>query len=56
VQPHLLFRGHVEEQVAAAVARARERHPAVEWLVAARLGAEPEVAEALVARIAEAIA
>jgi len=56
VQPHLLFRGHVEEQVAAAVARARERHPAVEWLVAARLGAEPEVAEALVARIAEALA
>ena len=55
VQPHLLFRGHVEEQVAAAVARAGERHPAVEWLVAARLGAEPEVAEALVARIAEAV-
>lgn len=56
VQPHLLFRGHVEEQVAAAVARARERHPAVEWLLAARLGAEPEVAEALVARVAESVA
>jgi sirohydrochlorin cobaltochelatase len=55
VQPHLLFRGHVEEQVAAAVARARERHPAVEWLLAARLGAEPEVAEALVARSAESL-
>ncbi len=55
VQPHLLFRGHVEEQVAAAVARAGERHPAVEWLLAARLGAEPEVAEALVARVAEAV-
>ncbi len=55
VQPHLLFRGHVEEQVAAAVARARERHPAVEWLLAARLGAEPEVAEALVDRAAESL-
>ena len=40
---------------AAAVARARERHPAVEWLLAARLGAEPEVAEALVARSAESL-
>lgn len=56
VQPHLLFRGHVEEQVAAAVTRARERHSAVEWLLAARLGAEAEVAEALVARIVEATA
>ncbi|MEI6240341.1 MAG: CbiX/SirB N-terminal domain-containing protein [Planctomycetia bacterium] len=55
VQPHLLFRGHVEEQAAAAVARARDRHPAVEWIVTARLGAEPDVAEALVDRIAEAL-
>jgi sirohydrochlorin cobaltochelatase len=55
VQPHLLFRGHVEEQVAAAVATARERHPAIEWIVARRLGAEPDVAEALVDRIAEAL-
>lgn len=55
VQPHLLFRGHVEEQVAAAVATARERHPAIEWIVASRLGAEPEVAEALVDRLAEAL-
>jgi hypothetical protein len=38
------------------VARVRERHPAVEWIVTARLGAEPDVAEALVARIAAAIA
>lgn len=54
VQPHLLFRGHVEEQVAAAVARARERHPGVEWIVAPRLGAEPEVAAALVDRVSAA--
>ena len=55
VQPHLLFRGHVEEQVAASVARARERHPGIEWLVVPRLGAEPDVAEALVDRIAESL-
>jgi sirohydrochlorin cobaltochelatase len=55
VQPHLLFRGHVEDQVAAAVATARERHPAIEWIVTSRLGADPEVAEALVDRLAEAI-
>lgn len=55
VQPHLLFRGHVEHQVMAAVARARERHPGVEWLVVPRLGAEPEVATALVERVAEAV-
>jgi sirohydrochlorin cobaltochelatase len=55
VQPHLLFRGHVEGQVAAAVATARERHPAIEWIVANRLGAEPDVAAALVDRIAEVL-
>jgi len=55
VQPHLLFRGHVEDQVAAAVATAQERHPAIEWIVAARLGAEPDVAEALVDRLAETL-
>lgn len=55
VQPHLLFRGHVEDQVAAAVATARERHPAIEWIVASRLGAEPDVAEALVDRLAETL-
>jgi len=55
VQPHLLFRGHVEDQVAAAVATARDCHPSIEWIVTGRLGAEPEVAEALVDRVAEAL-
>lgn len=55
VQPHLLFRGHVEEQVAQAVAHAHEMHPAIEWIMAARLGAEPDVAEALIDRVAEAL-
>lgn len=50
VQPHLLFRGHVEEQVSAAVSRARREHPDSEWLVAGRLGADRRVAKALVER------
>lgn len=52
VQPHLLFRGHVEDQVSTEVAAARERHPQVEWVVVRRLGAEPEVAAAVVERVA----
>lgn len=54
VQPHLLFHGHVGDQVAEAVLRARERHPAVEWLLAHRLGPADEVARALLDRVAEA--
>jgi sirohydrochlorin cobaltochelatase len=50
VQPHLLFSGHVEGQVAAAIDRGRAARPDVEWLRVARLGADPAVAEALVAR------
>ena len=54
VQPHLLFSGRVEEQLHESVAAARQRHPAVEWVVVPRLGPEPEVARALIAR-AEAV-
>ena len=54
VQPHLLFRGHVETQVTAAVDRCRAARPDVEWLQVARLGADPLVAEAVVARVLEA--
>ena len=50
VQPHLLFRGHVEGEVAAAVERARREHPECEWLQAGRLGADEAVARAVVAR------
>lgn len=53
VQPHLLFSGHVEGQVDAAVARGRAQRPDIEWLRAARLGADPAVAAALVARAIE---
>jgi len=50
VQPHLLFRGHVEEQVAAAVAAGRQRHPGLEWVQVPRLGPDRLVARALVDR------
>ena len=55
VQPHLLFRGRVEQQVEEAVERARTRYPTVEWVVVPRLGAEPEVARAVVARALEKV-
>jgi len=51
VQPHLLFHGHVEDQVSAAVARAREAWPAIEWVRVSRLGADVAVARALVDRV-----
>jgi sirohydrochlorin cobaltochelatase len=54
VQPHLLFRGHVEEQVAAAVAAARAERPGLEWLAVPRLGPDPLVVRAVVERAAEA--
>jgi sirohydrochlorin ferrochelatase len=54
VQPHLLFAGHVEGQVDAAVGRGRAARPDLEWLRAARLGADPLVAEAVVGRLLEA--
>ena len=50
VQPHLLFRGHVEQQVADAVDRYSRLHPHVEWIVVPRLGADRLVAAALVER------
>lgn len=51
VQPHLLFRGHVEDQVSEAVARGRALRPDVEWIQVARLGADPLVARALARRV-----
>lgn len=55
VQPHLLFRGHVEEQVSEAVAAARAARPELEWLQVPRLGPDPLVAEAVIDRAAEVI-
>lgn len=54
VHPHLLFRGHVEDQVSDAVEAARGRRPDIDWVRVPRLGADPLVARAVVHRIAEA--
>jgi sirohydrochlorin cobaltochelatase len=54
VQPHLLFHGHVEEQVEAALGEARAEHQAVEWVRVERLGATQRVARAVVALAADA--
>lgn len=48
VQPHVLFRGHVEDQVTAAVMRFRSAHPGIEWIQVSRLGADRLVGRALV--------
>ncbi len=55
VQPHLLFRGHVESQIADRLHQARAAHPEVEWLQVPRLGAAAEVARALIDRGIEAV-
>lgn len=55
VQPHLLFRGHVEEQVEESIRRARAMHPQVEWVQVPRLGATDRVARALIARAADTL-
>ena len=50
LHPHLLFHGHVENQVEKHLEKMRSQFPSVEWVKVARLGAAPEVAEALVDR------
>lgn len=48
VQPHLLFAGELLERVQATVRRAAETWPDRQWVVAGHLGAEPEIAAAVV--------
>lgn len=55
VQPHLLFRGHVEDQVDDAVDACRRRRPDVEWVQVSRLGADPLVAKALARRVQQVL-
>jgi sirohydrochlorin cobaltochelatase len=55
VHPHLLFSGHVEDQVSDAVEAARSRRPDIDWVRVPRLGADPLVARAVVQRVAEEI-
>ena len=50
LHPHLLFHGHVENQVEKHLEKVRSQFPSVEWVKVARLGAAPEVANALVDR------
>jgi len=52
VQPHLLFHGHVEDQVSAAVEEARRQRPDIGWVQVGRLGPDPLVARAVVERAA----
>jgi sirohydrochlorin cobaltochelatase len=56
VQPHVLFRGHVEDQVAMAIDRGQASRPDLTWVRVPRLGSDPLVAEALVARTLERVA
>ena len=51
VQPHLLFRGHVEVQVSEAVEAARRTHEGLQWVQVGRLGPDRLVAEAVVDRV-----
>jgi sirohydrochlorin ferrochelatase len=51
VQPHLLFRGFVLEEIRSAVSRRQTAMPGAEWIVSAHLGPEQEVVEAIRTRI-----
>lgn len=55
LQPHLLFSGHVQDQVSAAVAAGRAARPEIEWVQVERLGPDPLVAEAVVERAIDAV-
>lgn len=55
VQPHLLFQGHVQNQVTEAISRVRLAHPGIEWIQAHRLGPDALVARAVVARAVEVL-
>lgn len=48
VQPHLLFRGEVLQQIGAAVERVANEAPDQEWILTDHLGPALEVAEAIV--------
>jgi sirohydrochlorin cobaltochelatase len=49
VQPHLLFRGAVLDEVTAAVARFESERPDIDWVTTAHLGPEQEVVDAVIA-------
>jgi sirohydrochlorin ferrochelatase len=51
VQPHLLFRGAVLDEVHSAVERWRTARPGIEWILTSHLGPEEEVVNAVLARL-----
>jgi sirohydrochlorin ferrochelatase len=54
--PYFLFVGaHVQEDLPAEMARARERHPQVKFAMGAHLGVHRKLAEVVVERVAEAL-
>jgi len=55
VQPHLLFGGVLVDRIASAVARQAQRHPQTHWQVAAHLGCDPLLVDAIVGRAKEAV-
>ncbi len=55
VQPHLLFRGHVQETVAESVVHGRQHFPLIEWIEVGRLGADDHVARALLDRASSVV-
>jgi len=53
VQPHLLFSGKLAEEVAAAVAKQQDAHPAKRWVVARPLAPDPLVVAAILHRVGQ---
>jgi sirohydrochlorin ferrochelatase len=51
VQPHILFRGAVLDEIGSMVKAWQQRRPDIEWIVAAHLGPEQEVVEALLQQV-----
>ncbi len=53
VQPHLLFAGAINQAIRDSVVQSQQRHPRCRHFGSQYLGPEPEIADALVRRIAE---
>jgi sirohydrochlorin cobaltochelatase len=53
IQPHLLFAGAIDQAIRALVAESQQRHPHCRHLCSHFLGPEPQIAAALVRRLAE---
>ncbi len=56
VYPHLLFQGRLLEAIRRQIAEAAERHSNIAFTAAEHLGPDPQVAKAIEARIAQAVA